>query len=131
MLKRTKSKDRSRHIGARQVPRNLTLLFVAVSLRVNVYLFAAFGFLGFYICRPDLRGKGLGLALWNAALERKPARTIGLDGVTANDADLAIYRQLLQNTLLNTNVDSLVNLVDQQENPRSKKSNTISPRGMV
>lgn len=43
----------------------------------------AFGFLGFYICRPDLRGKGLGLALWNAALERKPARTIGLDGVTA------------------------------------------------
>ena len=50
---------------------------------------------------------------------------IGLGaGVTANDADLAIYRQLLQNTLLNTNVDSLVNLVDQQENPRSKKSNT-------
>jgi len=49
---------------------------------------------------------------------------IGLgSGVTANDADMAIYRQLLQNTLLNTNVDSLVNLVDQQENPRSKKSN--------
>ena len=43
----------------------------------------SFGFLGFYICRPDLRGKGLGLALWNAALALKPARTIGLDGVTA------------------------------------------------
>jgi len=42
-----------------------------------------FGFLGFYICRPDLRGKGLGLELWNAALARKPARTVGLDGVTA------------------------------------------------
>jgi hypothetical protein len=43
----------------------------------------SFGFLGFYICRPDLRGKGHGLALWNAALELKPAHTIGLDGVTA------------------------------------------------
>lgn len=43
----------------------------------------AFGFLGFYICRPDVRGRGLGLALWNAALALKPARTIGLDGVKA------------------------------------------------
>jgi len=43
----------------------------------------SFGFLGFYICRPDHRGEGLGLALWTAALARKPARTIGLDGVPA------------------------------------------------
>ncbi len=43
----------------------------------------SFAFLGFYICRPDMRGKGLGLALWNEALKRKPARTIGLDGVPA------------------------------------------------
>jgi hypothetical protein len=43
----------------------------------------SFGFLGFYICRPDLRGKGHGLALWNAALALKPGHTIGLDGVTA------------------------------------------------
>lgn len=42
-----------------------------------------FGFLGFYICRPDHRGKGLGLALWNEALRLKPAATIGLDGVKA------------------------------------------------
>lgn len=42
-----------------------------------------FGFLGFYICRPDHRGKGLGLALWTEALQRRPARTIGLDGVPA------------------------------------------------
>lgn len=48
-----------------------------------------FGFLGFYICRPDLRGTGLGLALWNEALARKPARTIGLDGVTAQQANYA------------------------------------------
>lgn len=48
-----------------------------------VHYGAAFGFLGFYICRPDLRGRGLGLALWNEALARRPARTIGLDGVVA------------------------------------------------
>jgi GNAT superfamily N-acetyltransferase len=43
----------------------------------------SFAFLGFYICRPEFRGKGLGLALWTEALRRKPARTIGLDGVKA------------------------------------------------
>ena len=42
-----------------------------------------FGFLGFYICRPEFRGQGLGLALWTEALARSPARTIGLDGVKA------------------------------------------------
>ena len=42
-----------------------------------------FGFLGFYICRPDHRGKGLGMVLWNEALRRSAVRTIGLDGVKA------------------------------------------------
>ena len=38
---------------------------------------------------------------------------IGLGpGVTANEPDLAIYRQLLQNTLLNTNVDSILKISD-------------------
>ncbi|PZF75908.1 GNAT family N-acetyltransferase [Aestuariivirga litoralis] len=49
----------------------------------------SFGFLGFYICRPDLRGRGLGLALWNEALRLKPARSIGLDGVKAQQANYA------------------------------------------
>lgn len=39
-------KDKARHIGARPVPKKLTLLFVIVSLAVNVFLFLAFGFLG-------------------------------------------------------------------------------------
>lgn len=43
----------------------------------------AFGFVGFYICRPDLRGRGLGLAVWEAAMARLGARTAGLDGVLA------------------------------------------------
>lgn len=43
----------------------------------------AFGFIGFYICRPDRRGHGLGLRLWQAALARMGDRTLGLDGVVA------------------------------------------------
>ena len=49
----------------------------------------SFGFLGFYICRPDQRGKGLGMALWNEALKLSPARTIGLDGVKAQQGNYA------------------------------------------
>ena len=44
---------------------------------------ARFSFLGFYIVRADLRGKGYGLRIWNAAIAHSPARMIGLDGVTA------------------------------------------------
>jgi GNAT superfamily N-acetyltransferase len=44
---------------------------------------AAFAFLGFYIVRPDLRGRGHGLAIWNAAIAHAGSRVIGLDGVVA------------------------------------------------
>jgi GNAT superfamily N-acetyltransferase len=40
-----------------------------------------FAFLGFYIVRPDLRGRGHGLRTWQAAIARAGSRTIGLDGV--------------------------------------------------
>ncbi len=43
----------------------------------------AFGFVGFYICRPDRRGQGLGMSVWRAAMDRLGDRTIGLDGVVA------------------------------------------------
>ena len=42
-----------------------------------------FAFLGFYIVRPDLRGRGYGLRIWNAAMAHAGARTVGLDGVVA------------------------------------------------
>src|SRR5262245_50604652 len=42
-----------------------------------------FAFLGFYIVRPDLRGRGHGLSIWNAAIAHAGARVIGLDGVVA------------------------------------------------
>jgi hypothetical protein len=42
-----------------------------------------FAFLGFYIVRGDLRGRGYGLRIWNAAMAHAGARTVGLDGVVA------------------------------------------------
>ena len=48
---------------------------------------ASFAFLGLYIVRPAWRGRGLGLAMWGAALALAGERTIGLDGVVARQAD--------------------------------------------
>lgn len=42
-----------------------------------------YAFLGYYLVRPDLRGRGLGMATWRAALPHAGDRTIGLDGVPA------------------------------------------------
>jgi GNAT superfamily N-acetyltransferase len=47
-----------------------------------------FGFMGFFIVRPEHRGKGLGNTLWHARRQRllarlKPGATAGLDGVFA------------------------------------------------
>jgi GNAT superfamily N-acetyltransferase len=50
---------------------------------------AAFGFIGFYIVRPDLRGQGVGIALWRAAMRRLEGRVVGLDGVVAQQANYA------------------------------------------
>jgi hypothetical protein len=47
----------------------------------------AFGFLGLYICRPGVRGQGHGWALWQAAMAHLGGRTIGLDGVVAQQAN--------------------------------------------
>ena len=43
----------------------------------------AFGFLGFYIVRPEFRGRGYGIRIWNAGMERLACRNVGLDGVVA------------------------------------------------
>ncbi|MCP1849897.1 MULTISPECIES: GNAT family N-acetyltransferase [unclassified Bradyrhizobium] len=48
---------------------------------------AQFAFLGFYIVRPDLRGRGHGLKIWNAAIAHARLRVIGLDGVVAQQAN--------------------------------------------
>jgi hypothetical protein len=43
----------------------------------------SFAFLGFYIVRADLRGRGYGLRMWNAAIAHAGPRVVGLDGVVA------------------------------------------------
>jgi hypothetical protein len=40
-----------------------------------------FGFIGFYIVKPEFRGHGFGLRLWQTAMSRLTERNIGLDGV--------------------------------------------------
>ena len=47
----------------------------------------AFGFVGFYIVRPEFRGRGYGLAIWKRAMERLEGRNVGLDGVVAQEAN--------------------------------------------
>ncbi|MDI4666421.1 GNAT family N-acetyltransferase [Xanthobacter autotrophicus] len=47
-----------------------------------------FTFVGFYICRPDLRGQGLGLALWQETFAGLQG-TVGLDGVLAQQDNYA------------------------------------------
>lgn len=48
---------------------------------------ADFAFLGFYLCDPTERGKGYGLALWQAAMAQRSGMVIGLDGVLAQQAN--------------------------------------------
>jgi GNAT superfamily N-acetyltransferase len=47
----------------------------------------AFAFLGFYIVRPEYRGRGYGLALWEAGMSHAGRRRVGLDGVPAQQAN--------------------------------------------
>ncbi|MEV8588965.1 GNAT family N-acetyltransferase [Streptomyces sp. NPDC051180] len=42
-----------------------------------------YAFLGFYLVRPEFRGLGHGLATWRAALAHAGERSVGLDGVPA------------------------------------------------
>ncbi|MCF1710594.1 GNAT family N-acetyltransferase [Tabrizicola sp. J26] len=46
-------------------------------------------FLGLYICRPEWRGQGIGFALWTHAIRHAGPRSIGLDGVAAQQANYA------------------------------------------
>ena len=46
-----------------------------------------FAFLGLYICRPEFRGMGHGLDIWQAGLKHAGARCVGLDGVPDQQAN--------------------------------------------
>jgi hypothetical protein len=47
----------------------------------------AFGFLGLYIMRPEFRGRGYGMKMWQAGMKRLAGRNVGLDGVVAQQAN--------------------------------------------
>jgi GNAT superfamily N-acetyltransferase len=42
-----------------------------------------YGFVGLYIVRPEFRGQGYGMLLWQAAMARLEGHNVGLDGVVA------------------------------------------------
>lgn len=50
---------------------------------ISVVRYGDFGFLGFYIVRPDLRGQGHGWRIWQAGMERLAGCNVALDGVVA------------------------------------------------
>ena len=49
----------------------------------------SFAFLGLYLCQPAHRGRGIGYALWHHALAHASDRTVGLDGVAAQQENYA------------------------------------------
>lgn len=50
---------------------------------------ADMAFLGLYLCRPAYRGQGIGFGLWRHALKHAGGRTVGLDGVAAQQENYA------------------------------------------
>jgi ribosomal protein S18 acetylase RimI-like enzyme len=46
-----------------------------------------YGFVGFYIVKPQHRGRGFGLQLWDAAMAYLGGRNVGLDGVIAQQGN--------------------------------------------
>lgn len=49
----------------------------------------AHAFLGLYLCRPAFRGQGIGFALWQHAMAHAGGRSVGLDGVPAQESNYA------------------------------------------
>ncbi|MEO1591343.1 MAG: GNAT family N-acetyltransferase [Cyanobacteria bacterium J06632_22] len=47
----------------------------------------SFGFIGFYIVRPEFRGQGYGWPIWQAGMAALAGRNVGLDGVVAQQAN--------------------------------------------
>lgn len=48
---------------------------------------SGFGFLGCYIVKPEYRGQGYGMQIWKAGLATLQGRTVGLDGVVAQQGN--------------------------------------------
>ena len=66
---------------------------------------ASFALLHFYTVRKDLRGRGYGLRIWNAAIANAGPRVIGLDGVLAQQQN---YTKSGSSSLMPTSDSGLV-----------------------
>ena len=51
---------------------------------------SSFAFVGFYVVRKDLRGRGYGLRIWNAAMAHAGPRVVGLDAVVAQQQNYSM-----------------------------------------
>lgn len=77
----------------------------------------SFGFLGFYIVIPKYRHQGIGIKLWNHGIAYLGSRTIGLDGVVAQQKNYekSHFKLYYKNIRYEGNVDisiTPVNLAD-------------------
>jgi len=79
----------------------------------------SFGFLGLYIVKPQYRGKGYGIQIWNAGLEYLAGCNVGLDGVIEQQGNYKksgfqlAYRNIRYEGVsegLSSNVEKVVNL---------------------
>jgi GNAT superfamily N-acetyltransferase len=46
-----------------------------------------YGFIGLYLVRPEFRGRGYGMGMWQAAMGRLRGHNVGLDGVVAQQSN--------------------------------------------
>lgn len=61
----------------------------AVSCISAVSYEGRFGFIGFYIVKPEFRGKGYGIKIWGTALQHLHGQNTGLDGVSEQQSNYA------------------------------------------
>jgi ribosomal protein S18 acetylase RimI-like enzyme len=57
-----------------------------------------FGFLGLYVVKPEFRGMGFGIKIWNRGIEYLQGRNVGLDGVPAQQENYKKYGFKLAHT---------------------------------
>jgi ribosomal protein S18 acetylase RimI-like enzyme len=87
---------------------------------------AHFGFIGLYIVRPEFRGKGLGLRIWQHGIAYLGKRNVGLDGVVAQQPNYRksgfelAYRNIRFQGVAEADVTNHPSLLDAHQLPFDK-----------
>ncbi|MTF40570.1 GNAT family N-acetyltransferase [Cyanobacterium aponinum] len=77
-----------------------------------------FGFIGFYIVKPDYRKQGYGLKIWQEAIKSLSGRNIGLDGVVSQQDNYRksgfklAYRNIRYQGISNHNIEINKTVID-------------------